>query len=64
MFYSNSLYLVCFSTLISVIVINLTRVRTYRPLPQFIKSKLDGKLGDYLLLDLVTEIEVCVRNEI
>lgn len=59
LFYSHALYLVCFSTLIAVVVINLTRLKHYKALPYIIKKHLDGKLGEMLLLDHVNDIEVC-----
>ncbi|XP_055296063.1 acetylcholine receptor subunit alpha-type acr-16-like isoform X2 [Sitodiplosis mosellana] len=57
LFYSHTLYMVCFSTLISVIVINLTRLKYQRALPWIIKKYLDGKLGDILLLDHIIDSE-------
>lgn len=59
LFYSHALYLVCFSTLIAVVVINLTRMKHCKALPYFIKKHLDGKLGEFLLLDHVNDSEVC-----
>lgn len=58
LFYSNSLYMVCFSTVISVLVINLTRLQHQRALPWIIKKHLDGKLGELLLLDHISDNEV------
>lgn len=58
MFYSNALYMVCFSTLIAVVVINLTRLKHHRALPWIVKKHLDGKLGDILLLDHINDAEV------
>lgn len=60
LFYSNALYMVCFSTLIAVIVINLTRLKHQRALPWFIKKQLDGKFGEILLLQHVNDSEVCI----
>ncbi|XP_031617172.1 acetylcholine receptor subunit alpha-type acr-16-like [Contarinia nasturtii] len=57
LFYSHALYMVCFSMLISVIVINLTRLKHQKVLPWIIKKQLDGKLGDFLLLDHVNDTE-------
>lgn len=50
LFYSNTLYLVTFSTLISVIVINLTRYKQDRPVPWVIKKNLDGPIGQFLFI--------------
>lgn len=44
--------------MVSVLVINLTRMKSHRALPWFIKKHLDGKLGDYLLLDFIADVEV------
>lgn len=45
-FYSHTLYLVCISFIISVIVINMSRNRKYSPLPASIKAVfLDGFIG-------------------
>lgn len=59
LFYSHALYMVCFSTLISVCVINLTRLKNHRALPWIIKKHLDGKLGELLLLHYITDTDVC-----
>lgn len=52
--------MVCFSTLIAVVVINLTRIKHQRALPWTIKKHLDGKLGDFLLLDHINDAEVYI----
>lgn len=44
--------------LISVVVINLTRQKYQKVLPWMIKKHLDGKFGDFLLLDHINETEV------
>lgn len=58
LFYSHTLYLVCFSTLIAVVVINLTRQKHHKALPYIIKKHLDGRLGELLLLDHVDDSEI------
>lgn len=58
-FYSHALYMVCFSTLISVVVINLTRLKNHRALPWIIKKHLDGKFGELLFLHHINDSEVC-----
>lgn len=50
--------MVCFSTLIAVVVINLTRIKHQRALPWIIKKQLDGKFGEILMLHHVTDSEV------
>lgn len=45
-FYSHTLYLLCLSFIISVIVINMSRNRKYSPLPASLKAIfLDGFIG-------------------
>lgn len=56
--------MVCFSTLIAVVVINLTRLKHYRALPWIIKKHLDGRFGEILLLHHVTNSEVGVKMHI
>lgn len=58
LFYSKTLYLVAFSTIISVIVINLTRNKQERPVPWFVKKNLDGQLGQFLMINRVNP-QVC-----
>ncbi|XP_063222311.1 acetylcholine receptor subunit alpha-type acr-16-like [Bacillus rossius redtenbacheri] len=45
LFYSSSLYLVCLSLVVSVVVINLSRSRHAAPLPWVVKNVLTGWLG-------------------
>lgn len=47
-FYSTSLYLVTFSTIISVIVLNIARNKHGFSVPRLIKTQLDGTLGKVL----------------
>lgn len=54
LFYSKALYMVTFSTIISVIVINLTRNKHNRPIPWIIKRNLDGSLGQFLLINRIS----------
>lgn len=49
-FYSNTLYMVCFSTLIAVLVINMSRTKHNCAVPWYIKKHLDGPLERYLFL--------------
>ncbi|KAF5302237.1 hypothetical protein FQA39_LY10276 [Lamprigera yunnana] len=48
LFYSSSLYVVCFSMLVSILVIWLSRTRHNRSLPWIIKKPLTGILGRFL----------------
>lgn len=48
LFYSSSLYLVCISMIVSVIVIYLSKAKHMRKVPWFIKNLLDGWLGRIL----------------
>ncbi|KAF2894306.1 hypothetical protein ILUMI_11868 [Ignelater luminosus] len=48
LFYSSSLYIVCFSMLVSIIVIWISRTQHHRPLPWIIKRYLTGLLGKLL----------------
>lgn len=50
LFYSNSLYLVCLSIIVSVVVINLSRNKHSAPLSWFFKSLLRGPFGKILFL--------------
>lgn len=56
-FYSKMLYLVSFSTIISVVVINLNYKQDH-PVPWFIKKNLDGQLGQFLRINRVNT-QVC-----
>uniref|UniRef100_A0AAU6PBI1 Nicotinic acetylcholine receptor alpha3 n=1 Tax=Protohermes xanthodes TaxID=1452977 RepID=A0AAU6PBI1_9NEOP len=48
LFYSSSLYLVCFAIIISVIVMHISRTQHTTALPWFIKKPLSGWLGKVL----------------
>lgn len=51
LFYSSSLYLVSFSVVLSVIVINLSRNPKVTPIPWILKNYLTGWLGRCLLIE-------------
>lgn len=56
LFYSSTLLLVAFSMIISIIVINISRKKTNRPIPWFIKKLLDSKFGCCLGLDFNDQV--------
>lgn len=58
LFYSHTFVLVCLSTIISTITINLSHIKQPRPLPWIIKKHLDGILSDCLLLHYIVAAEV------
>lgn len=51
MFYSKSLYLVCFSAFTSVILLNLSTSAQHFVMPWSVKRLLNGSLGHFLLLN-------------
>lgn len=57
LFYSSTLLLVAFSMIISIIVINISRKKTSRPIPWFIKKLLDSKFGCCLGLDFNDQVK-------
>lgn len=57
LFYSSTLLLVAFSMIISIIVINISRKKTNRPIPWFIKKLLDSKFGCCLGLDFNDQVK-------
>lgn len=58
LFYSHTFLLVCLSTIISTITINLSLIKQPRPLPWIIKKHLDGVLSDCLFLHYIVASEV------
>ncbi|XP_055639089.1 acetylcholine receptor subunit alpha-like 1 isoform X2 [Toxorhynchites rutilus septentrionalis] len=49
-FFSTTLFLVAISTIISIIVLRLTRIKHSRPVPRALKSQLDGCVGSMLFV--------------
>ncbi|XP_058817102.1 acetylcholine receptor subunit alpha-like 1 isoform X2 [Topomyia yanbarensis] len=47
-FFSTTLYLVAFSTIISIIVLRITRTKHFQPVPKILKNQADGCLGSVL----------------
>uniref|UniRef100_U5EQR7 Putative acetylcholine receptor n=1 Tax=Corethrella appendiculata TaxID=1370023 RepID=U5EQR7_9DIPT len=48
LFYSSALYMICFSMIISVIVLNISKTKYKTPVPWFIKIGLDSPFGQLL----------------
>lgn len=53
MFYSNTLVLITFSIILSVVVLNMTRNKHTRSVPWLVRIALEGWLGKMLLLQWV-----------
>lgn len=65
-FYSQSLYLISFAIVISIIVINVSSNPKLSPLPWVLKKNLNGWLGKCLLIQIISDQQVrlfCQNNE-
>lgn len=54
LFYSSALYMVSFSMIISVIVINLSKTKQAQAVPWYVKRVLDGWFGTALGLKRIS----------